>query len=407
MNKSDLINDFLKYVEIDTQSDPNSSTRPSSLKQHNLLKILKDELLNLNIEVDYDDTNGYIYAKMEGNNPNAKKIGFLAHVDTAPDLSGKDVKAQIIENYDGNIIKLNDKYSLNPEEFDFMKDYINQTLITTSGETLLGADDKAGVAIIMQMLKYFKTNPDINRGDIYIAFTTDEEIGTGVDKFDTSKFNVDFAYTIDGGELGEFQYENFNAAGVEIEISGRNIHPGTAKGKMINSAEIAMKFHNCMPLAAKPELTEGYEGFIMLNHMNCTIDKSTMSYIIRDHDMDKFNAKKEYMKNVFDSVVSPLAYDSNITIKDQYYNMLEKVKEKPEAISIALEALEKAQISPKVQPIRGGTDGSRLSFMGIVCPNIFTGGHNFHGRYEFVCVESMLKSVETIINIITINESSN
>lgn len=405
MNKESLISDFLRYINIDTKSDSQSGVRPSTAKQLNLLNILNDELLTLGLEVDYDNDNGYIYAKLSGNNPNAKSIGFLAHVDTAPDMSGKDVKPQIIENYDGGIIKLNDEYSLDPNEFNSLNNYINQTLITTSGDTLLGADDKAGISIIMQVLKYYTANPGIARGDIWVSFTTDEEIGTGVDKFDVNKFNVDFAYTVDGGEIGEFQYENFNAAGVKIDIYGKNVHPGTAKNTMINSAEIAIKLHNSLPLEQKPELTERYEGFFMLNHMECSVDKSTLNYIIRDHDKIKFEEKKQYIQNVFDAVVKPLSFKSNIEIKDQYYNMYEEVKKKQYVLDIGIEAIKMSGITPNVDPIRGGTDGARLSFMGIVCPNIFTGGHNFHGRYEYICVESMLKSVEVLRNIVTLTNN--
>lgn len=402
MNKESLVSDFLRYINIDTKSDSQSGVRPSTAKQLNLLNILNDELLTLGLEVDYDNDNGYIYAKLSGNNSTAKSVGFLAHVDTAPDMSGKDVKPQIIENYDGGIIKLNDEYNLDPNEFNSLNNYINQTLITTSGDTLLGADDKAGISIIMQILKYYTANPDIARGDIWVSFTTDEEIGTGVDKFDVNKFNVDFAYTVDGGEIGEFQYENFNAAGVKIDIYGKNVHPGTAKNTMINSAEIAIKLHNSLPLEQKPELTERYEGFFMLNHMECSVDKSTLNYIIRDHDKIKFEEKKQYIQNVFDAVVKPLSFKSNIEIKDQYYNMYEEVKKKQYVLDIGIEAIKMSGITPNVDPIRGGTDGARLSFMGIVCPNIFTGGHNFHGRYEYICVESMLKSVEVLRNIVTL-----
>lgn len=396
---------LLKYVAIDTQSDPTATCRPSTKKQFDLLNVLNDELIELGVNVDYDRENGYIYGKIEGNTPGKQAIGFLAHVDTAPDFSGANVNPQIHENYDGGIIKLNEEYSLDPALFTELNDYIGQTIISTDGNSLLGADDKAGVSIIMEAVSYFVANPTTPHGDICIAFTTDEEIGTGANEFDVSRFGADFAYTVDGGVIGELQFENFNAAGVNVEINGRNVHPGTAKNGMINSQELAIKFHNSLPTGEKPELTEGYEGFIMLHGFDGSVDKTTLSYIIRDHDMNLFKNKKAYMENVFNGIVKPYAPTSTITITDQYYNMSEKIKPVSHIIDLAVEAMEKVEVTPRIEPIRGGTDGSRLSFMGLPCPNLFTGGHNFHGRFEYVVEQSMVKSIATVIEIIKLNAS--
>ncbi len=396
---------LLKYVKVDTKSDPTATCRPSTSIQFDLLDLLNDELLALGVSVDYDRTNGYIYAKIPANVSNKPAIGFLSHVDTAPDFNGTNVNPQIHKNYGGGIIKLNDENSLDPEMFTELKNYVGQTIITTDGTSLLGADDKAGISEIMEAVSYFVANPDVPHGDICIGFTTDEEIGTGANDFDVERFGADFAYTIDGGVIGELQYENFNAAGVTVEIIGRNVHPGTAKHGMINSQELAIKYHNSMPTGEKPELTEGYEGFIMLHSFNGSVDKTTLGYIIRDHDMDLYNSKKEYMENVFNSMIKPYAPDSTITIVDQYFNMSEKVKPVIHIIDLAVEAMENVGVTPLIEPIRGGTDGSKLSFMGLPCPNIFTGGHNFHGRFEYIVEESMVKATETIIEIIKLNGS--
>ncbi len=395
--KENMINRFTEYVKFDTQSDPQSNTRPSTKKQFDLLNLLEKQLIDLGLVVDYDKENGYIYAKLEGNTK-APAIGFLAHVDTAPDLSGKDVKPQVIDNYDGSVIKLNNDYSLDPEVFSSLNNYINKTLITTSGDTLLGADDKAGIAEIMEAITFIKDN-NIEHGDIWVSFTTDEEIGTGVDFFDVKRFPVDFAYTIDGLEIGEMEFENFNAASASISIEGKSIHPGSAKNQMINAGEVANQFHNALPKGKKPEYTDGYDGFYMLTSMETNIEKATLNYIIRDHDTEKFENMKKEIENIYNAIVKPNAISSELIIKDQYFNMKEKVLEKPYIIDIAKEAMKNVNITPIVGPIRGGTDGSRLSFMGIPCPNIFTGGHNAHGRYEYVCVDSMLKASELVVEI--------
>ncbi len=395
--KENMVNRFTEYVKIDTQSDPQSNTRPSTKKQLNLLNLLEQQLIDLGLIVDYDKENGYIYAKLEGN-VDAPAIGFLAHVDTAPDLSGENVKPQIIDNYDGSVIKLNDDYCLDPEVFSSLNNYINKTLITTSGDTLLGADDKAGIAEIMEAITYIKNN-NIEHGDIWVSFTTDEEIGTGVDFFDVKRFPVDFAYTIDGLEIGQMEFENFNAASASITIEGKSIHPGSAKNQMINAGEVANQFHNALPKGKKPEYTDGYDGFYMLTSMETNIEKATLNYIIRDHDTEKFENMKKEIESIYNAIVKPNAISSELVIKDQYFNMKEKVLEKPYIIDIAKEAMKNVEITPIVGPIRGGTDGSRLSFMGIPCPNIFTGGHNAHGRYEYVCVDSMLKASELVVEI--------
>lgn len=396
---------LIRYTKVDTQSDPTSSGRPSTKKQFDLLDILAKELLELGVDVDYDKENGYIYGKIAANTQGKPAIGFLSHVDTAPDFSGANVNPQIHENYDGNAIKLNENNSLDPELFTELKNYVGQTIITTDGTTLLGADDKAGISEIMEAVIYFTNNPNVPHGDICIGFTTDEEIGTGANDFDVERFGADFAYTIDGGIIGELQFENFNAASASIEIVGRNVHPGTAKNGMINSQELAVKLHASMPNGEKPELTEGYEGFIMLHAMEGSVDKTTMTYIIRDHDKDLFENKKQYIENAFNTLVKTYAPDSTITISDQYYNMSEKVKPVYHIIDLAVEAMENVGVEPKIEPIRGGTDGSKLSFMGLPCPNIFTGGHNFHGRFEYIVEESMVKATETIIEIIKLNGS--
>lgn len=396
---------FLNYVKVDTQSDPTATCRPSTNKQFDLLDILNDQLLALGVKVDYDRQNGYIYGKLAANVDGKPAIGFLSHVDTAPDFNGANVNPQIYENYDGGVIKLNDEHSLDPQLFTDLQNYIGQTIICTDGTSLLGADDKAGISEIMEAVSYYVENPDIPHGDICIGFTTDEEIGTGANDFDVKRFGADFAYTIDGGVIGELQYENFNAAGATIEIVGRSVHPGTAKNGMINAQELAIKFHNSLPAGEKPELTEDYEGFIMLHSFEGSVDKTTISYIIRDHDIDLFNKKKKYIEAAFNTIIKTYAPDSTLTITDQYFNMSEKVKPVFHIIDLAVEAMENVGVAPRIEPIRGGTDGSKLSFMGLPCPNIFTGGHNFHGRFEYIVEQSMVKATQTIIEIIRLNSS--
>ncbi len=398
-----IINRFVQYAKIETTSDPKATTRPSTSTQHTLLKLLNEQLLEFGLDVVYDQENGYIYAKLAANIEGKDPIGFIAHVDTAPDYSAHNVKPQIIENYDGGDIHLNDTTVLSPTVFPSLNNYKGQTLITTDGTTLLGADDKAGIAEIMEAVKYYVDNPQLPHGQICVAFTSDEEIGTGADQFDVEQFGAKFAYTIDGGVIGELQYENFNAASAVIEIEGRSVHPGTAKNQMINSQELAHNFHASMPSASKPEYTCDYEGFIMLAAMNGDISTTTLSYIIRDHDKDLFENKKQIIEKAYELHVKPYAINSSLTITDQYYNMGEIVNEQYEIIELAKTAIENCDVKVDISPIRGGTDGSKLSFKGLPCPNIFTGGHNFHGRFEYVVVESMQKATQAIIEIIRLN----
>ncbi len=397
---------FLKYVKVNTQSDPqNYQTRPSSQNQFKLLNVLNEELIEMGICVDYDQKNGYIYSKIPANIENKPAIGFLAHVDTSPDFSGENVNPQIHQNYDGKVITLNDDTKLDPAVFNELNSYLNETIITTDGSTLLGADDKAGISEIMEAASFFINNPHIPHGDICIGFTTDEEIGTGANDFDVNRFGADFAYTIDGGMLGELQYENFNAAAATVNIVGRNVHPGTAKNTMINSQELAVKFHSALPASEKPELTDGYEGFIMLHEFIGGVEQTKLTYIIRDHNSALFNQKKKYLEQAFNTIIKTYAPHSEISITDQYYNMSEKIIPNYHIIDLAVEAMQNIGVKPRIEPIRGGTDGSKLSFIGLPCPNIFTGGHNFHGKYEYIVESSMVKATNTIIEIIKLNAS--
>lgn len=404
MEKQDLINRFVSYVTIDTQSDPkNECTRPSTIKQFDLLNKLEIELIQLGLKVQYDKDNGYIYAKLKSTKEkeHLKTVGFIAHVDTAYDMSGTNVKPKVIENYNGENIKLNEDYTLTTKDSPEILDYIGQTLITTSGDTLLGCDDKGGITIIMEAIKYI-VNSDIEHGDICVAFTTDEEIGTGADNFDVEAFGADFAYTVDGGGIGELQFENFNAASVEIQITGKNVHPGDAKDKLINALEVAINFHNALPRIMRPEFTSGYEGFFFLHSMSGNTETANLHYLLREHGNDKFEKMITFINNIFNTLVLEQAIDGKINIQEEYKNMKEHIEPCFYIIDIAKKAMEQAGVSPKIEPIRGGTDGSKLSFMGLPCPNIFTGGHNFHSRYEYVCVESMLKGKQTLVNIVEI-----
>jgi tripeptide aminopeptidase len=403
-----VIDKFLRYISVETTSDPDSETQPSTLSQVEFMKILVKELEQMGVKDVSLDEFGYVMASISSNLNNgetAPKLGFIAHVDTSPDAPGKDIKPQFFHNYDGGEIVINKekKLVLSPIEFPELKKYIGQTIITSDGNTLLGADDKAGVAEIMSAVEYILTHPDFKHGEIKIAFTPDEEIGRGVDKFDVTRFGAEFAYTLDGGEIGEMEYENFNAASAKIFIQGRNIHPGYAKNKMINSILLATEFNSLLPVEQRPELTEGYEGFIHIVHMSGTVEESMIQYIIRDHDRAKFEEKKKLVEDCTDFMNRK--YKDNrfrLELKDQYYNMKEKVEPHYHIIEKAVEAMKKAGITAQVRPIRGGTDGARLSFMGLPCPNIFAGGHNFHGKLEYVPAESMEKAVEVIINLISL-----
>ena len=399
-----LLDKFLRYVAVDTMSDPESETQPSSAKQFDLLRMLRDELDAMGIKAELDEF-GYVMATIPSNiDKEVPAIGFIAHVDTSPDASGKDVKPQIIENYQGGDVMLNAEKDivLKVSDFPEMQNYIGKTLITTDGTTLLGADDKGGVAAIMYAAQYLMEHPEVKHGDIKIGFTPDEEVGRGVVKFDVKKFGAQYAYTIDGGEIGELEYENFNAAGAKIRIQGANIHPGYAKDKMINSMQIAMELNAMLPVNQRPEFTCGYEGFFLLTEIKGTVEETSMQYIIRDHDRAKFEEKKELLKAVVEYLNKKHNNAVTLEMKDQYYNMRQEVEPHYFIVEKAIKAIEMAGIKPKVQPIRGGTDGANLSFMGLPCPNIFAGGHNFHGKYEYVPLESMEKASEVILNIISL-----
>ena len=398
-----ILDRFLRYVAVDTQSDPDSDSQPSAAKELNLLKMLRDELLAMGVEAALDEY-GYVMASIPANcDTTAPAIGFIAHVDTAPDALGNDVKPQIIENYDGGEIALKGVpgLSLKPAEFPEMLQYKGQTLITTDGTTLLGADDKAGIAEIMNAVQYIVEHPEFKHGDIKIGFTPDEEIGRGVVKFDVSRFGAKYAYTLDGGAVGELEYENFNAAGATIRIQGCNVHPGTAKGKMKNAILIGMELNSMLPSDQRPECTEGYEGFFHLISFKGEVETAVFSYIIRDHDMELYEQKKAYMQKCVDAINEKYGEGTALLdMKHQYYNMRKQVEPHYHIIEKAMKAMEMEGITPKVQPIRGGTDGANLSFMGLPCPNIFAGGHNFHGKMEYIPLESMEKASKVILNIV-------
>lgn len=402
-----IVERFIKYIGIDTKSDENSNTCPSTKGQLELGEILIKELKELGIEDVKQDENGYVYATLKSNiDKKVPTIGFIAHLDTSPDLDGKCINPKIF-TYEGGDIKLNNQYIMTEKEFPYLKDLVGKELITTDGTTLLGADDKAGIAAIMNAVEYLINHPEIKHGDIKIAFTPDEEIGRGADKFDVKGFNADFAYTIDGGPLGELEYENFNAASVNIEIQGKNVHPGTAKDIMINSLRVAMEIENMLPANEKPEYTEGYEGFYLLDNINGSVDYTIMNYIIRDHSMEKFEQKKNYIRNVVDFLNDKYGDIINIEIEDSYYNMREKIEPHMEIIELAKKSMLDLGIEPNIKPIRGGTDGARLSYMGLPCPNLFTGGYNFHGRYEFIPIESMKLASKLIVKIAENNVNNN
>ncbi|MGF1636123.1 MAG: peptidase T [Cyclobacteriaceae bacterium] len=393
---------FLRYVKIDTQSDEKNTACPSTEKQWNLARLLCQELKDIGLqEVDLDE-NGYIMAKLPANTSgDIPVIGFISHMDTSPDMSGKDVNPQFVEKYDGSDILLNkqDNIVLSPVDFPELLQYIGQALITTDGTTLLGADDKAGVAAIVSAMDYLVKHPEIKHGEIKVGFTPDEEIGRGADLFDVAKFGAEYAYTIDGGQIGELEYENFNAAVATIEIQGRNVHPGTAKNQMINALHLAMELNAMLPAQQRPEYTAGYEGFYHLIDLSGEVEHSSMRYIIRDHDSAKFSQKKDWITNVVNLLNQKYNGRIKLEIKDQYYNMREKVEPVMHIVDTAEEAMKICGVKPIIKPIRGGTDGCRLSYMGLPCPNIFAGGHNFHGKYEFIPVPSMHKAVEVITKI--------
>ena len=393
---------FLKYVAINTRSDENSESFPSTAVQWDLLNALVEEMKLLGLEDVTIDKYGYAMGTIPATKgkENAPVIGFLAHVDTAPDMSGENVRPRIIESYDGEDIVLNNTLTMKVADFPELKRFIGHTLIHTDGTTLLGADDKAGVAEIMTAAEYLMAHPEIEHGKIRIGFTPDEEIGRGVDFFDVKAFGADFAYTMDGGYEGELEYENFNAASAKIAIQGRNVHPGYAKNKMINAIEVACELNSLVPAVERPQFTEGYEGFYHCVGFNGTVENATISYIIRDHDADLFEKKKVWMHNIVGILNNKYGEGVlTLTLKDQYYNMRKMVEPHPQVIENALKAMRDADVEPIVRPIRGGTDGARLSFMGLPCPNIFAGGMNFHGKFEYCSLNSMEKAVKVIINI--------
>ena len=398
-----MINRFLKYVKIATDSNPENLQCPSSDIQWDLGKVIVEDLKELGLEDISLDENCYIMATLPANcTEKIPSIGFIAHMDTAPTYNGIGVNPRIVK-YEGGDIVLNKELNiiLSPKDFSHMNNYIGQDLIVTDGKTLLGADDKAGIVEIIEAIKYLKEHPEIKHGEIKIGFTPDEEIGRGANFFDVEKFNCKFAYTVDGGELGELEYENFNAASAVIKIKGRDIHPGTAKNSMINSIMIAMELNSMLPPEQRPEHTENYEGFFLLNDMKGTVEDTTMNYIIRDHSMKKFNEKKNLIKAAV--MYLQLKYKDaciEIEVKDSYYNMREKIEPVMYVIDLAKKSMEELGIEPHIRPIRGGTDGARLSYKGLPCPNLFTGGHNFHGKFEYISVQSLEKARDLIVKII-------
>ncbi len=396
---------FLRYVAIDTQSDEESQSQPSTAKQLDLLRLLRDELISFGVEATLDE-NGYVIGHIPANtDKKVPAVGFISHVDTSPDASGKDIKAQIIHNYDGGAIALKgvEGLYLDPKDFPEILAHKGETIITTDGTTLLGADDKAGVAEIMDAVQYLVSHPEFKHGPVCIGFTPDEEIGRGVVKFDVSKFAADYAYTMDGGEVGELEYENFNAAGATVNIQGRNVHPGYAKGKMKNAILIGMELNSLLPIEQRPEYTSGYEGFFHIVSFKGTVEECSFSYILREHDLAKHEAQKKTLQQCVDFINAKYGEGTaKLGIRHQYYNMKSQVEPHKHIIDKAVKAMEMEGIKPKVQPIRGGTDGANLSFMGLPCPNIFAGGLNFHGKFEWVPVESMQKASKVILNILSL-----
>ncbi len=398
-----ILDKFLRYISFDTASDPESQTQPSTAKQLVLLEVLLRELRQMGVADACMDEYGYVMASIPSNmDKEVPAIGFIAHVDTSPDASGSDICPRIIERYDGKPILLNKEkvLYLDPAEFPELLTYKGQTLITTDGTTLLGADDKAGVAAIMTAVQYLMAHPEVKHGPVKIAFTPDEEIGRGVVKFDVEKFGADYAYTIDGGQIGEMEYENFNAAMARIHIQGRNIHPGYARGKMVNALIIGTELNNMLPVEQRPEFTDHYEGFFHLTSFRGTVEEAELIYIIRDHDLSKFEEKKQLMHQVALFLNQKYNHCVTLEIRDQYFNMRTQIEPHMHIVEKAARAMKAAGITPIIHPIRGGTDGAQLSYRGLPCPNIFAGGHNFHGKMEYLPLESMEKASEVILRII-------
>ncbi|MFB7318396.1 peptidase T [Bacillus safensis] len=401
--KEEMIQRFTSYVKVDTQSDAEKESCPSTEGQLNLARQLVEEMKSIGIQEVTMDENGYVMGTIPSNtDKDVPTIGFLAHIDTATDFTGKNVKPQLHKNYQGGDITLNEDLHivLSPQQFPNLQKYQGHTLITTDGTTLLGADNKAGIAEIMTAMQYLIEHPEIKHGKIRVAFTPDEEIGRGPHKFDVDAFGASYAYTIDGGPLGELQYESFNAAGAKVSIKGNNVHPGTAKDKMVSAAKIGMLFHNKLPSDESPEYTEGYEGFFHLTKFVGEVEEAELQYIIRDFDKEKFNNRKALFEKIANDLKATYGENSiTLSIQDQYYNMREKIEPVKHIVDIAHEAMENRSVTPVIEPIRGGTDGSQLSYKGLPTPNIFTGGENFHGKYEFISVENMVKATEVIVEI--------
>lgn len=406
--KTEIMNRFISYAQVDTQSDENSETCPSTPGQLVLAQMLVDELKAIGMQEVTMDSNGYVMATLPSNtDKEIPTIGFLAHMDTATDFTSADVKPQVIENYNGQDIVLNEALNivLSPREFPELAGYKGHTLITTDGTTLLGADDKAGIAEIMTAMAYLIRHPELKHGKVRVAFTPDEEIGRGPDKFDVSAFDAVYAYTMDGGPLGGIEYESFNAASATITCKGKNVHPGSAKGKMVNAAKIAMELHGKLPVDEAPEEKEGYEGFYHLSSIQGDVEQTQLRYLIRDHDRNRFQERKSELARIVEELQKKYGEKRiELEIKDEYFNMREKIEPVMEVVDIAKQALENLGIVPIIQPIRGGTDGSQLSYMGLPTPNIFTGGENYHGRFEYVSVDNMVKAVNTIIEIVKLYE---
>lgn len=399
----DVVERFKKYVRVNTQSDANNPNCPSTKGQLELAKIVASDMKEIGIEDVRMDSNGYVYGKIKSNiDRQVPTIGFIAHFDTSPDISGENVDPKQFV-YQGGDIKLNEDYTMKVSDFPFLEDLVGQELITTDGTTLLGADDKAGVAEILDACQYIINNKDIEHGDIMIGFTPDEEIGRGANLFNVEEFGADFAYTLDGGPLGELEYENFNAASASISIRGENAHPGSAKGAMINAIQIAMELHAMLPVNERPEYTEGYEGFYLLMDFNGTVGHANMDYIIRDHSKEKFEDKKQLLNSVVEFLNEKYDNRLEITIKDSYYNMKEKIEPHMHIIDLARRSMIELEIEPDIKAIRGGTDGARLSFKGLPCPNLFAGGYNFHGRFEFIPVNSLRLASDLIVRIVENN----
>lgn len=399
----DIRKRFSRYIAVDTRSNPkNSAETPSSKGQIDLARLLYQELKDMNLEAHLDEEHAYVYGRLEGNDKDASAIGFLAHIDTAPDMPGVTTEPQIF-TYRGGDIRLNDEFSIEVDSFPFLSDLIGEEIITSDGTALLGADNKAGIVAIMEALNYLIAHPEIKHGDISVAFTPDEEIGHGAGLLDLDRFNADFAYTIDGGPIGEFNYETFNAASANIKIQGRNVHPGTAKHTMIHAAQIGMELHNLLPVGERPEWTEGHDGFYLLTDFKATVEEAELEYIIRDHDKKLFQEKKDLLQQIVDFLNKKYGQRVSLEMADSYYNMLDVIENYPRVIDLARSAMKELAIEIIEAPIRGGTDGAQLTYRGLPCPNIFVGGYNYHGRHELVLTRGIALAASVIVKIAELN----